>query len=62
MNYFKQLPDKCWYITATHKGIYPENLAQVHREQNGFDINHFLDYPNEHFSERCRISDISQGT
>ena len=66
LNYFKHLPDKTWYLTATHKGTYPEHLAEVFREQmldqDGFYTNHFFDYPDEHMSTICRHSDISRGT
>ena len=31
LNYFKHLPEKNWFLTATHKGTYPKHLAEVHQ-------------------------------
>ena len=66
LNYFKHLPEKKWFLTMTHKGTYPEHLADIHREeildQEGFYCNHFFDYPDERSSQRCWRSDISRGT
>ena len=66
LNYFKHLPDKSWYLTATHKGTYPEHLAEFLQEdmanQDGFYVNHFFDYPDEHESQRCHQYDVSRGT
>ena len=66
LNYYKHLPEKNWFLTATHKGTYPEHLAECHTEdmenQDGFYVNHFFDYPDERDSQRCRCYDISHGT
>ena len=66
LNYYKHLPEKNWFLTATHKGTYPEHLAECHTEdmenQDGFYVNHFFDYPDEQDSQRCRHYDISRGT
>ena len=66
LNYYKHLPEKNWFLTMTHKGTYPEHLAECHTEdmenQDGFYINHFFDYPDERDSQRCRRYDISRGT
>ena len=66
LNYYKHLPEKNWFLTMTHKGTYPEHLAECHTEdmenQDGFYINHFFDYPDERDSQRCRHYNISRGT
>ena len=66
LNYYKHLQYKNWYLTAMHKGTYPEHLAEVFKsnimEQDGFYTNHFFDYPDEHESQRCCHYDISRGT
>ena len=66
LNYYKHMPHKNWYLTATHKGTYPEHLAEVLEEdlleQDGFYKNHFFDYPDKHTSQRCHRYDISRGT
>ena len=40
------MPHKNWYLTATHKGTYPEHLAKVLEEdlleQDGFYKKHFF--------------------
>ena len=66
LNFYKHMPEKNWFLTATHKGTYPEHLAEHdHKElseQDGFYWNHFFDFPDDHNSQRCRRSDISTGT
>ena len=55
LNYYKHMPHKNWYLTATHKGTYPEHLAEFLEEvilqQDGFYRNHFFDYPDKHVSQ-----------
>ena len=66
LNYYKHLPDKNWFLTAMHKGTYPEHLAEYNamdiKEQDGHYVNHFFYYPNECDSQQCRCYDISRGT
>ena len=66
LNYYKHLPEKNWFLTAMHKGTYPEHLAECHTEdlnnQDGFYVNHFFDFPDQQDSQRCRQYDISRGT
>ena len=66
LNYYKHKPEKSWYLTATHKGTYPEHLAEytckLLLEQDGFYVNHFFDFQDEHESQRCRRCDISRGS
>ena len=66
LNYYKHLPEKNWFLTAMHKGTYPEHLAEYNemdiKEQDGHYVNHFFDYPDEHDSQWCRHYDISRGT
>ena len=63
LNYFKHMPEKTWFLTTTHKGTYPEHLADFHtellRNQDGYYTNHFFDFPDERLSQRVRRSDIS---
>ena len=66
LNYFKHMPEKTWFLTTTHKGTYPEHLAEIHNDllnnQDGYYTNHFFDFPDERDSQRVRRSDISRGT
>ena len=66
LNYYKHIPHKNWYLTATHKGTYPEHLADFLDEdilqQDGFYRNHFFDYPDEHASQQYCCYDILRGT
>ena len=66
LNYFKHLLDKNWFLTATHKGTYPEHLAEVHQDpvenNDGYYKNHFFDFPDFRDSQRVRRCDISRGT
>ena len=66
LNYYKHKPEKSWYLTATHKGTYPEHLVEYNckllLEQDGFYVNHFFDFQDEHESQRCRHCDISRGS
>ena len=66
LNYYKHKPEKSWYLTATHKGTYPEHLAEYNckllLEQDGFYVNHFFNFHDEHESQRCRRYDISRGS
>ena len=66
LNYYKHLPEKNWFLTATHKGTYPKHLAEYNKmdikEQDGHYDNHFFNYPDERDSQRCRCYDISRGT
>ena len=56
------MPEKTWFLTTTHKGTYPEHLAEYHTEllsnQDGYYNNHFFDFPNEHDSQRVCSSYI----
>ena len=51
LNYYKHLPEKNWFLTATHKGTYPKHLAEYNemdiKEQDGHYVNHFFDYQDE---------------
>ena len=66
LNYYKHKPEKSWYLTAMHKGTYPEHLVEYNckllLEQDGFYVNHFFDFHDEHESQRCRRYDISRGS
>ena len=66
LNFYKHMPDENWFLTAMHKGTYPEHLAEHYTkdlsEQEGFYWNHFFDFPDKHNSQRCRRCDISTGT
>ena len=66
LNYFKHMAEKTWFLTTTHKGTYPEHLAEFHtellRNQDRYYTNHFFDFPDACHSQRVCRSDISQGT
>ena len=66
LNYYKHKPEKSWYLTAMHKGTYPEHLVEYNckllLEQDGFYVNHFFDFQDEHESQRYRHCDISRGS
>ena len=33
LNYYKHMPERDWFLTAMHKGMYPEHLAEHHQKE-----------------------------